>query len=315
MHFKEIYENKKNILSIEVMPVRNGDDIEKFYANVETLSKLKPKFITVTQSSKSSLRSGNHIIASEIKKRFNVETVAHLICAEKSIYDIENILTEYHYLGIKNIMALRGDPPWGQKEFKAAAAGFTYAKDLVKEIQNKNNGKYILRGNDLEFYKLDQHAKYREGTKTDFGVGVAGYPESHRDCKDKKLNIKYLKEKVDEGADAVFTQMFYSPEVFFKFVDDCKNAGITVPIIPGIMPITFYSQVNFIKNICGVEIPNDYLSKLEENKDDKQKLLDVSVEYMTNLCKTLMKKGIPGLHFYTMNNADAITRIVSSLEI
>jgi methylenetetrahydrofolate reductase (NADPH) len=316
MHVADFYTGEKIVLSFEFMPIRNGEDIDlKIISSAKDLLKYGPSFFTVTQSSSASLRGGNFVIASEMKKKLKVEVMSHMICADKTRSVIENELSEANYLGIKNIMALRGDPPWGEKEFKAKEGGFSYGYELVEEIMKKNWGEYILRGNDAKFFNLDKDAKFRPGTKTDFCVCVAGYPEGHRECKDRKLSIIHLKQKIDAGAKAVFTQMFYDATHYFEFVKDCRKAGIKVPIIPGIMPITFYGQVNFLKNTCAVNIPEEYLNEIEVNKDDEKKIIECSVKFTINLCRELLKKGVPGLHFYTLNNPKPAVQVLDCLSL
>ena len=254
MHITEFYKNKEFVLSFEIAPPRNGEDIDKVYKCVEKIMEFNPSFITVTQGSGGSLRGGTAAIASTIKRKFGVEVVSHITCLDKSNKMIENELITNHYLGIENIMALRGDPPWGDKKFIPVKDGFSYASEFVEEIQRKNNGKYILRHNDWKFFKLEQDAKYRLGEKTNFCVGIAGYPEGHRECKDEIKNIEFQKLKVDTGSDIIFSQILYDSKHYFKFVKDCKEKQISVPIIPGIMPITFNGQINFITETCGVKL-------------------------------------------------------------
>ena len=166
---------------------------------------------------------------------------------------------------------------------------------------------------DVDFEELDVNSIYRHGVKTNFCVGVAGYPEGHKECKDKTLNVKYLKEKVDAGANIIFTQMFFNANLYFDFVNDCRAAGITVPIVPGILPITFFGQIKFLENVCDVTIPDEYKEFVTNNKDDKQKIMEYSVEFITKLCEELKEKGVPGLHMYTMNNFDASQKILENL--
>ncbi|MBN2368154.1 methylenetetrahydrofolate reductase, partial [Candidatus Woesearchaeota archaeon] len=275
MQIKDFFQKDKFVLSIELMPPRNGIGLKEIYDCVDNLLKFKPAFFTCTQGSSNSLRGGTAGVITEIKKKYNLECMHHLICANKSKNDIENELTQLHYFGVENILALRGDPPWGETEFRASENGFSQAYQLVEEIQKKNRGEYIIRGNDREFFKLPEGSAFRQGEKTDFCVGVAGYPEGHRDCKDKDLNLKHLKQKVDAGADLVFTQMFYTPEIYFEFVEDCRRAGVNVPIIPGIMPIPFKGQLDFLKNTCAVTIPQDFLTKIE-TASSKQEIEAVS---------------------------------------
>ena len=266
MHITEFYKNNDFVFSFEIMPPRNGIDIKKIINGIESLRKYDPKYVSITQSSSDSLRGGSAAIATKIKS-MNIEPLSHFVCAKKTRNDIENELMGLHYLDIQNILAIRGDPPWGESEFKPFGNGFSYAHELVHEIQNKNRGEYIIRGNDKDFFKLDEGAKFRKGVKTNFCVGVAGYPEGHRDCKDPKLNIKYLKRKIDEGANYVIAQMFYKPEYYFSFVKNCRENGITVPIIPAVMPILFYNQIKFLKETCAITIPEDYLACLDSNKN------------------------------------------------
>ena len=311
MHTAEFYKSTNFVFSFEVMPPRNGNDIECVFNGIKKLQKYNPKFITITQSTSNSLRGGSAAIAANIKS-MGMEPMNHVICANKSKNDIENELIQLHYLGVKNILVIRGDPPWGENEYKKVENGLMYGYQLVQEIQKKNRGEYIIRGNDKQFFKLDENAKFRQGVKTNFCVAVAGYPEGHRECKDPQLNIEYLKKKVDEGANLIITQMFYNVDYYFKFVKECRDAGITVPIIPGVMPILFYNQINFLKETCAVTIPDDYLACLEKNTNNKEKFLKCSVDFITKLCDELMQKGVPGLHLYTLNNFGIADKILSN---
>ena len=312
MQITKFYENNDFVISIEVMPPRNGVNINKILDGVKKLQQFDPKFVAVTQGTSKSLRGGSCALAYQIKNKLGIESVRHFISVGKSKFVIENELTKLNYLEIENIMALRGDPPWGEDNYQPKPDELSYAKELVEEIQKRNKGLYLKRKSDSQFEELDENSIYRNGVKTNFCVGVAGYPEGHRECKDKSLNVKYLKEKVDAGANIIFTQMFYDSQLYFDFVDDCKNAGINVPIIPGILPITFPGQIDFLEKVCDVTIPTEYKDFVLKNIDNKEKITEFSVEFTTKLCKELKSKGVPGVHMYSMNNFDVTEKIVNS---
>jgi methylenetetrahydrofolate reductase (NADPH) len=313
MHITKFYEDNDFVLSIEIMPPRNGVDINKVLEGIKKLQIFDPKFVAVTQGTQMSLRGGSSALAHQIKSKLGIESVRHFTLVGKSKFVIENELTKLNYLEIQNIMALRGDLPWGEDKCKEKPDELKFAKDLVDEILRKNQGLYFKRKTDVDFEELDENSIYRNGIKTNFCVGVAGYPEGHKECKDKTLNVKYLKEKVDAGANIIFTQMFFNANLYFDFVNDCRAAGIVVPIVPGILPITFFGQIGFLEKVCDVTIPDEYKELITNNKNDKQKIMDYSVEFITKLCKELKSKGVPGLHMYTMNNFDASQKILENL--
>ena len=313
MKITEIYEAQGNtVFSIEFMPPRNGSDINKIYNDIKMLN-YDVSFITITMGSNKSLRGGTAALASMIKKKFGKEPVVHLTCVNRSKYEMENILTAFKYLEITNIMALRGDAPEGEGGFQKHPEGHQYANELVEQINAMNQGKYFLRNTDKEMGLVAEDAKYREAEKTNFCFCVAGYPEKHIEADNFDEDIKNLKRKVDAGADIIFTQMFFNAEDYKTFVEKCRNAGINNLIIPGIFPIFTKWQIDYIPKTFHVTVPEEHTQNLKKVQDDKEELKNVSVDFTTNLCRELIKAGAPGLHFYSMNNAKIVKRIINNL--
>jgi methylenetetrahydrofolate reductase (NADPH) len=244
-------------------------------------------------------RPGTVAISAAIKYKYKVTVVPHLICGGFTKEDTEDALIDLHFLGMNNLLALRGDPPKGEKRFIPEERGHKHAVDLVKQIINMNKGIYLEE--DLE-----------NATATDFSVGVAGYPEKHYEAPNFKSDLRYLKEKVDAGADYVVTQMFFDNSKYFRFVENCRAEGIKCPIIPGIKPITYLNDINLLPQTFYIEIPDDLvieLSKCKTNKDARQ----AGVEWATAQSIELKKAGVPAIHFYTIGVADNIRQIAEKV--
>ena len=294
------------VFSIELSPPLNGTSLEPIFNTVSGLMKFRPAYVSVTCSALGSARGGTIPIAGRIKREFGVESVVHLTCVAKSQQDIENMLMDVKYEGVQNILALRGDPPKGEKEFKPHEKGHRYASDFVDQIKRLNRGKF------LSF----KEGEFRDGENTDFCVSVAGYPEGHPECQGIEQDLEHLKVKVANGADYIITQLFFDPQVFFNFVDRVRNAGIRIPIVPGIMPIENFSHIDFIlKQPIGVKVPEEFVDRLKQYKEegDDAAAREYGVEYISAMCKVLLKGGVPGLHMYTMNTPDRAARIFDAI--
>jgi methylenetetrahydrofolate reductase (NADPH) len=227
----------------------------------------------------------------EIKHRIGLEAAAHLTCVAHSRGEIEAILTTLLQKKIENIVALRGDPPQGENEFKAPPDGFRYASELVRFIR--------------------QHP----GFGRSFDLNVAGYPEGHPECKNKKKDLEHLKLKVDEGADAVVTQLFFNNRHYFDFVERSRKIGIKIPIVPGIMPVTHGPQIEKFSRMCGAEIPREIHEAIVRFGDDQASIVKFGIEYATRQCEELLRGGAPGLHFYTLNQSLATRQIYENLHL
>jgi methylenetetrahydrofolate reductase (NADPH) len=227
-------------------------------------------------------------LCQEIQRRFDVTPTAHFTCVGSTRDELIEWLAYADRAGIANIMALRGDPPQGERQFRAVEGGLRYANELVELIRSRY---------------------------PDMGIGVAGYPEKHLEAPDAATDLAHLKRKVEAGADAVFTQLFFINENFFRFRDAYEAAGIDVPLVPGIMPITEFSRIKRISSMCGALFPTELASRLEEVQEDKQAQFDIGVEHAVRQCRELIDAGVPGIHFYVLNKSEACERILNGLDL
>lgn len=311
-HIKEA--NGKTLFSFEIIPPKKGNSIQQLYDNIDPLMEFKPPFIDVTTSREeyvyiekeglldrkiTRMRPGTVGICAAIKHKYDVDTVPHVLCGGFTKEETEYVLVDCHYLGIQNVMALRGDAMSHQKYFTPNKDGNHYAKDLVKQIHNLNEGKYL-------------HDVVETNNCSDFCIGVAGYPEKHLEAPSLQTDLKRLKEKVDAGADYVVTQMFFDNQKYFEFVEAAKKAGINVPIIPGIKPIAVKRHLQLLPQVFRIDIPEiliDEVEKCKTNKDVRQ----VGIEFAINQSKELLAAGVPVLHYYSMGKSDNIHAIASEL--
>ncbi|WP_055443616.1 methylenetetrahydrofolate reductase [NAD(P)H] [Lacinutrix himadriensis] len=304
----------ETLFSFEIIPPKKGKNIQDLYDNIDPLMEFKPPFIDVTTSREeyiyiekqglldrkiTRMRPGTVGICAAIKHKYDVDTVPHVLCGGFSKEETEYLLVDCHYLGINNVMALRGDAMSHQKYFEAQKGGHKYATDLVAQIQNLNCGQYL-------------HDVLEVDDKSDFCIGVAGYPEKHIEAPSLQTDLKRLKEKVDAGADYVVTQMFFDNQKYFKFVEAAKKAGIHVPIIPGIKPIAVQRHLQLLPQVFKIDLPQDLIQAVENCKDNKQ-VREVGIEWAIKQSKELQDAGVPVLHFYSMGKSDNIKTIASAL--
>jgi len=304
----------KTLFSFEIIPPKKGKNIQDLYDNIDPLMEFKPPFIDVTTSREeyiyiekqglldrkiTRMRPGTVGICAAIKHKYDVDTVPHVLCGGFSKEETEYLLVDCHYLGINNVMALRGDAMSHQKYFEAQKGGHKYASDLVSQIQNLNCGQYL-------------HDVLEVDDKSDFCIGVAGYPEKHIEAPSLQTDLKRLKEKVDAGADYVVTQMFFDNQKYFQFVEAAKKAGIHVPIIPGIKPIAVQRHLQLLPQVFKIDLPEDLIQAVENCKDNKQ-VRQVGIEWAIKQSKELQDAGVPVLHFYSMGKSDNIKTIASAL--
>lgn len=303
---------KSTLFSFEVLPSLKGRDIQDLYNGIEPLMEFNPSFINVTYHREEFVykklnnglheriamrkRPGTVSICAAIKYKYGVDTVPHLICGGFTRDETEAALLDMHYLGINNVLALRGDPVKGESQFIPEKEGHANASTLVRQIAQMNNGHYI----DDEIV---------EGIPTDFDIGVAGYPEKHFEAQNMKTDLRYLKEKVDAGAHYIVTQLFFDNAKFFQFVDDCRKAGINVPIIPGIKPITTLKHITFLPKTFHIDLPEDLGDELEKCNNNAD-VMRVGIEWGIQQTKELIKAGVPCIHFYTMGKSEAVKQIV-----
>jgi methylenetetrahydrofolate reductase (NADPH) len=286
MRIGEIYRDGRFGLSIEVFPPKTPEGDDALLATLGRLAPYRPAFISCTYGAGGTTRDRTIDWCVSIREKFGLTATAHFTCVGSTREQIRNWLVCAQEAAIPNIMALRGDPPEGQRTFQAVEGGFCYANELIALIRSEFPG---------------------------FGIGAAGYPEKHQECVDAQTDLENLKRKVAAGADAVYTQLFYVNENFFRFRDCYAKAGISVPLIPGIMPITEFARIKRITSMCGAVFPNNLASRLEAVQDDRQAQFEIGVEHAIRQCRELIDRGAPGIHFYVLNRSQACERILNAL--
>lgn len=311
-HFKDKGAPK---VSFELLPPLKGDNMQKIYSTLDPLMEFKPPYINVTYHREEIIykkhshgllerrvvrkRPGTVAISAAIKFRYGVDVVPHIICGGFSKEETENALIDLHFLGIHNVLALRGDTQKTERTFTPEADGHSHAVELVEQIMAMNRGMYL--DDELE-----------NATPTQFNVGVAAYPEKHEEAPNMQIDLQNLKRKVDAGAEYIVTQMFFDNEKFFSFVKSCREIGISVPIIPGIKPLTSKAQIYTIPKAFSVDIPFALAAEMEKTKDNAA-AWQVGVEWAIAQSKELFKQGQPIVHYYTMGRADNIRKIVEAV--
>jgi methylenetetrahydrofolate reductase (NADPH) len=283
---KDLFKSGKVVVSFEVFPPKRDDDISKLYKTIEELKVLKPDFVSVTYGAGGSTRDKSVEIASTIKNKMGIETMAHLTCVNSTVDDIARVLEDLKKNNIENILALRGDPPSGQDNFSKTIGGFGYAYELVEYIR-KHNG---------------------------WTIAAAGYPEGHIEIKDFDKNIEYLKMKTDKGVDFIVTQLFLENNDFYRFRDLSVKKGIKIPIVPGIFPILNFNAIQKITSLCGSKIPADIFDLLEKNKENPSEIEKIGIDHAKKQAMDLICNDIPGIHFYTMNKSSQIKEIYNSIK-
>ncbi len=311
----KISQSKGTLFSIEILPPLKGKSIQSIYDSIDPLMEFKPAFVDVTYHREEYVykkRDGGYLEKVSIRKRpgtvgicaaimnkYNVDAVPHIICGGFTKEETENALIDLQFLGIDNVLALRGDSIKTESAFVPEPGGHNYALDLVEQINGMNKGKYI-----------DEEMKDAE--PTNFCMGIAGYPEKHFEAPNMYSDLKYLKAKVDAGAEYIVTQMFFDNKKYFEFVKSCKDAGITVPIIPGIKMITQKKQLNALPKIFHIDMPIDLYKEIEKCKDDAQ-VKEVGINWAIQQCKELVKQKAPCVHFYTMGTSETTRRVASEV--
>lgn len=301
--------------SFELVPPLKGSDVSKLYSSIEPLMEFSPPFLNVTchrdeveyhENSDGTYtrmtlakRPGTIAIVAAIMKRFSIDIVPHVICGGASKHKIESEMLDLHFLGIDNVVALRGDAIPGQRFFIPDPEGFAHTDELVGMISNLNKGRYL-------------DPTVVNGLPTDFSIGVAGYPEKHYEAANMDTDIQHLKEKVEKGADYVITQMFFDNARYYDFVDRCRKAGITVPIIPGLKPISVARQIDLLPRSFHLDIPQDLVNEILKAKT-KEQVYEAGVAWCVAQSQDLLRHGVPAIHYYTMGKADNIRKIVKTV--
>ncbi len=310
-----ILNTKETLFSFEILPPLKGDNIYDVYANIDPLMEFKPPFINVTYHREETIlrpapnglfqqkivrkRPGTVGLCAAIMHRYKVEAVPHLLCGGFSKEETENVLIELDFLGIQNVLALRGDSQKGQRYFIPEQDGHQFAYQLVEQIQNLNRGIY-----------LDEELE--NNTPTHFCIGVAGYPEKHFEAPNLHIDIQNLKKKVEAGADYIVTQLFFDNKVYFDFVDKCRQAGITVPIIPGIKPLATKRQLSLIPHMFHVDIPDDLSIEILKAKDNTA-VRQIGIDWAIQQSLELKKAGVQVIHYYSMGKSDNIYNVAKAV--
>ncbi len=309
---EKLNQSKNTLFSIEILPPLKGKSIQSIYDGIDPLMEFKPAFVDVTYHREEYIykkREGGYLekvsmrkrpgtvgICAAIMNKYNVEAVPHIICGGFTREETENALIDLQFLGIDNVLALRGDSIKTEPAFVPEPNGHPYALDLVKQVTDMNQAHYI--DNDM-----------KDAAPTNFCIGVAGYPEKHFEAPNMVSDLKFLKQKVDAGAEYIVTQMFFDNTKYFQFVEDCRKHGITVPIIPGLKILSGKKQIVTLPKIFHIDIPQPFYEALETCKDDKE-IKAVGIEWCIQQCKELLKANVPCLHFYTMG-ASEMTKSVA----
>lgn len=316
MKIIDIFKAAKNTLfSFELLPPLKGQNADKLYRTIEELMEYKPQYINLTTHRDEvefrelpngliekrivRKRPGTVAISASIQHRFNVPVVPHIVCGGFTKEETENMLLDLNFLGINNVLALRGDGLKFENSFTPEHGGHSHAKDLVEQIVNLRQGKY-----------LDPDLK--NNTPLDFCIGVAGYPEKHAEAPNCEVDLINLKEKVDAGADYVVTQMFFDNNVYYRFVEQCRLAGINVPIIPGLKPLSLINQIYVLPKIFKIDIPEEFAREIRKCKTNEEARV-VGTEWAINQARDLIKNTVPCLHIYTYGISDNTKQIAKAV--
>ena len=287
--------------SLEIIPPQSGIVKDELLENIAPLMEFKPRYINVT-THRDEIRfdpqpDGTFVrkiirsrvspvaVCGSIQARYDVEVVPHIICAGNSAAEIEWLIQDFHFMGIDNVMALRGDSLTGEKRFTPEPDGFAHADQLVRAIRAMEGGDRMC-------------------------IGVGGYPEKHFEAANLDTDIANLKRKVDAGADLVITQMFYDNAVFFRFVERCRNAGISVPIIPGLKPLSTARQIEVIPEAFSIDLPVELTEEVRKAGNDKEAVRRIGIEWCTAQCRELLAEGVPAVHFYTMGKSTNVVEVL-----
>jgi len=274
-------------VSFEFFPPKTDAGWAQLYGTIAELHAIKPSYVSVTYGAGGSTRAKTVELVARIQRELNLCAMAHLTCVGHTADDLGQILDDLWREGVQNVLALRGDPPAGQTDFKTTQGGFGHADELVAFARARH----------------------------DFCIGVAGYPEAPPQCLNKLRDMEHLKRKLDNGSQFVVTQLFFDNEIFYWFRDTARKMGITAPIVAGIMPITNVAQIKRFIGMCGAKIPHKLLLQLEAVESDPTATAEIGVKYAIEQCNDLIRNGVDGLHFYTLNKSRATVEICKSLQL
>jgi methylenetetrahydrofolate reductase (NADPH) len=287
MRIDQLLGGGKPTISFEFFPPKTEAGFASLYQTIEDLKPLHPSYVSVTYGAGGSTRAKTVELVEKIQTGAGIRSMAHLTCVGHTQEEIGSILDDLWNGGIRNVLALRGDPPAGQSQFVATEGGFAYADELVEFVRSRH----------------------------DFAVGVAGYPEGHPQCLNRIRDLENLKRKIDKGGNFIVTQLFFDNADFYRFRDAARAMGITVPIVAGLMPILNVSQIKRFIGMCGAKIPHPLLLKLESLEKDPEAVHAAGVEYAIGQCRDLLAQGVDGIHFYTLNKSKATAQICDALQV
>ena len=288
MNLAEIYKSNPFVLSFELFPPKSDKGMDHLIENLRRLLEFHPHFVTCTYGAGGSTRKKTLDTLAHVQALTDIPVASHVTCVGATVEDLKAYLAKAADQGIENIVAIRGDPPEGEEEFRTMKGALSFGRDLVELIRRE----------------------YPE-----FGIAVGGYPETHPEAGSPETDLRYLKEKVDCGADVVITQLFYNNDDFLRFRDCCTSKGICVPIVPGLLPVTNFNQVKRIASLCGARLPEDFLNALENCGDDTAAQFAVGVEQATRQAGGLIAHGVAGIHFYVLNKSHATSEVLGALEL
>ncbi|MBX2844324.1 MAG: methylenetetrahydrofolate reductase [NAD(P)H] [Flammeovirgaceae bacterium] len=310
-----IKSGKKTLFSFEILPPLKGQSIKDFFDAIDPLMEFNPSFIDVTyhreeyvyksrgngllEKITTKKRPGTVGICAALMNKYKVDTVPHIICGGFSREETENALFDLNFLGIENVLLIRGDSIKSEGRFVPEPNGNAYAIDLLAQVADMNRGNYL--GEEIQ-----------NKNTTNFCIGVAGYPEKHFEAPNLVTDLKYLKQKVDMGADYIVTQMFFDNQKYIQFVNDCREMGIDVPIVPGLKPITTKKQLSILPSIFHIDMPEELVEAVDKCKDNAQ-VREVGVEWCIQQSKDLIKFGVPCLHYYSMGKSGSVKKIASAV--
>lgn len=308
-------QKEKPFPSFELVPPLRGSDVQKLYDAIEPLMEFKPPYLNITchrdeteyrqqpdgtyERVTVTKRPGSVAIAAAVMRRFKVEVVPHLICGGASKHKLENDLIDLNFLDIQNVMALRGDVVPGEKFFTPEPNGYRYSSELVAHIHAMNGGHY-----------LDE--TLTDAVPTHFCIGVGGYPEKHYEAPNAETDIRNLKQKVDAGADYIVTQMFFDNARFFDFVRRCRAAGITIPIVPGLKPISTMRHIEMLPRTFSIDIPEALMKEIRSCKDNEA-VYRTGIEWCTMQSRELLAGGVPAIHYYTMGKSENVRKVLAEV--
>ena len=311
---EKIRSAKSTLFTFELLPPLKGHSIERVYATIDRLMEFSPAYINFTSHRNEAVyrerpdgllekrvvrkRPGTFALAAAVKYKYNIPVVPHVLCGGFTKEETENVLIEMNFLGINDVLALRGDPQRGSRSFIPEKDGHSNTWELVQQIVDMNNGKYL-------------EESLQDTAPASFCIGVAGYPEKHFEAPNRQVDLENLKLKVETGASYIVTQMFFDNRKFYRFRDECRAMGIDVPIIAGIKPISAVNDINLLPQTFHIDMPNELVAALRKCKNDNE-AREAGIEWAVQQSKDLIAEGVPGIHYYTLGRSDNVARIVKA---